>query len=116
MLSRYRKLNMEKMEAREMMAGDIGGYVLNNTLTLYEVYGQTGRDNSVVISQVAPGTVRVRGGVTADGTMSKINGALYQDFQVTGGLNIVFGGGNDTVNLGPSFANGGSSSSGSILG
>jgi hypothetical protein len=48
--------------------------------------------------------------------MSKINGAAYTDFQVTGKLDIAFGGGNDNVNLGPSFASGGSSNSGSILG
>src|SRR5215213_3384867 len=115
MLNRHRKLRMEQMEAREMMAGDVAGYVSNNTLYLYESYGQAGRDNSVIISQLAPGTVRVRGGVTADGTMSKINGAAYTDFQVTGGLNIAFAGGNDHVNLGPSSAIGGGGNSGLIL-
>jgi hypothetical protein len=116
MLNRHRKLRMEQMESREMMAGDVAGYVSNNTLYLYESYGQAGRDNSVVISQLAPGTVRVRGGVTADGTVSKINGAAYTDFQVTGGLNIAFAGGNDSVILGPSLATGGSGNSGFILG
>jgi hypothetical protein len=116
MLNRHRKLNIEQMEAREMMAGDVAGYVSNNTLFLYEAYGQTGRDNSVVVSQVVPGTVRVRGGVTADGTTSKVNGVAYKDFQVTGGLNIAFGGGNDTVYLGPSANTSAGGSSGGVLG
>lgn len=99
MFNRHRKLHIEQMEAREMMAGDVAGYVSNNTLYLYEAYGQAGRDNSVSISQIAPGTVRVKGGPAADGTISKVNGQLYTDFKVTGGLNIAFGGGNDDVTL-----------------
>lgn len=101
MLSRQRKLRMEQMEAREMMAGDIAGYVSGNNLILYEAYGQAGRDNSVLISQIAPGTVRVRGNVGADGIATKVNGAAYTDFKVTGGLNITFGGGNDSVYFSP---------------
>jgi hypothetical protein len=88
---------MEQMERREMMAGDIAGYVSGNTLHLYESYGQAGLDNSVVISQVAPGKVRVTGGVLPDGTVTKINGATEKIFTVSGGLNVTFGGGNDSV-------------------
>lgn len=97
MSTRHRKLNMEQMERREMMAGDIGGYVSSNTLFLYESGGQAGRDNSVVISQIGTNKVRVMGGVLADGTVTKVNGAAYKDFTVSGGLNVTFGGGNDSV-------------------
>jgi hypothetical protein len=55
----------------------------------------------VLISQISPGTVRVRGNVGADGIATKVNGAAYTDFKVTGGLNITFGGGNDSVYFSP---------------
>lgn len=101
MSARHRKLNMEQMERRELMAGDIAGYVSNNTLTLFESSSQAGRDNSVLISQISPGTIRVRGNMTADGTATKINGAAFVDFKVTGGLKVTFGGGNDEVVFSP---------------
>ncbi len=96
MLNRHRKLRMEQMEARQMMAGDVMARVVDGNLILDEAIGQAGRDNSVMISQVAPGTVRVAGGTLADGTMSKINGAASQDFTVPGNLVVRLGGGNDS--------------------
>jgi hypothetical protein len=98
MSNRNRKLNMERMEAREMMAGDVAATVTGGTLYLNEAAGQAGRDNSVIISQIAPGRVRVSSNATTtDGTYSKINGAASQDFNVSGGLVVKFGGGSDLV-------------------
>jgi hypothetical protein len=100
MINRHRKLCMEQMEAREMMAGDIAANVTNGNLNLNEAAGQAGRDNSVLISQIAPGRIRVTGlGSTTDGTKSLINGAAFQDFNVSGNLSVNFGGGNDLVNF-----------------
>ena len=105
MSSRQRKLNMERMEAREMMAGDVTATVTGGTLYLTEAAGQAGRDNSVIVSQIAPGNIRVAGNATTtDSSVSKINGnskvktpAAFQDFNVTGGLVVKFGGGSDLV-------------------
>jgi hypothetical protein len=98
MLKRHRTLRMERMEAREMMAGDVAAAVVNGNLYLNEAAGQAGRDNSVLISQIAPGRIRVTGnGTTTDGTVSRINGAAFQDFNVPGGLIVKFGGGSDLV-------------------
>lgn len=98
MSKRYRKLNMETMEPRQMMAGDVMATVTGGTLYLNEASGQAGRDNSVLVSQIAPGKIRVTGNATTtDGTLSKINGAASQDFNVTGGLVVKFGGGSDLV-------------------
>ena len=47
MLNRHRKLRMEQMEAREMMAGDVTASVVNGSLYLTEAAGQTNRDNAV---------------------------------------------------------------------
>jgi hypothetical protein len=98
MSARSRKLRMEQMEAREMMAGDIAASVVNGNLILNEATGQTGKDNSVLISQIAPGRIRVTGNsTTTDGTTSLVNGLAYQDFNVTGNLSVNFGGGSDLV-------------------
>jgi hypothetical protein len=99
---RYRKLSMEQMEAREMMAGDVAAFVSNGNLYLNEAPGQAGRDNNVIISQIAPGRIRVTGNIlVGDGTDTKINGAAFQDFDVPGGLYVNFGGGNDGVVFDP---------------
>ncbi len=97
MSNRYRKLNMETMEPRQMMAGDVTAAVSAGTLYLSEAAGQSGRDNSVVVSQVSAGKIRVTGNATKDNTVSKINGAASQDFNVAGGLVVRFGGGSDLV-------------------
>jgi hypothetical protein len=98
MSKRFRKLNIETMEPRRMMAGDVTATVTGGTLYLNEATGQAGRDNSVLVSQIAPGKIRVTGnGTTTDGTLSKINGAASQDFNVTGGLVVRFGGGSDLI-------------------
>src|SRR5450631_4005881 len=106
MTIRQRKLRIEHMEAREMMAGDVMANVTNGTLYLTEAAGHSGGDNSVLISQIAPGVIRVAGNpTTTDGSVSKVFngmyhnkvGAAYQDFNVSGGLNVKFGGGSDLV-------------------
>jgi hypothetical protein len=103
---RHRKLRMEQMEAREMMAGDVTASVTNGTLTITEAAGQAGRDNSVLVSQISPGVIRVAGNpTTTDGTIGKVingnsrikTGAAFQDFNVSGGLVVKFGGGSDLV-------------------
>src|SRR5438309_1284781 len=99
MSNRHRKLRMEQMEARQMMAGDVTAMVQNGNLFLNEAMGQAGLDNSVQISQIDNNKIRVEGGLTGDGLMSKVNGAAFQDFDVTGGLFVKFGAGNDTVNF-----------------
>jgi hypothetical protein len=97
---------MERMEAREMMAGDVIASVTNGTLYISEAPGQSARDNAVIISQIAPGKIRVSGNhTTTDGSLSLVmNGnskvktaAAFQDFNVTGGLSVTLGGGSDLV-------------------
>ena len=109
MSNHYRKLRLEQMEGRYMMAGDLSAHVTKGSLFLNEAAGQVGLDNSVLISQIAPGTIRVTGnGTLADNTRSLINGAAFQDFNVSGSLNVNFGGGSDLVVFdasNPSFQN-----------
>ena len=97
MSARSRKLSMEQMEARQLMAGDVTATLTGGNLILNEAAGQAGRDNSVLISQIAPGKIRVQQNSTSDGSFSKINGRSSQDFNVTGSLTVNFGGGSDLV-------------------
>jgi hypothetical protein len=97
MSNRHRKLSIEQMEAREMMAGDLAASVSNGNLYLNEAAKQIGRDNAVLVSQIAPGIIRVTGLATADGTVSKIGGKAYKDFSGVSSLFVNFGAGNDKI-------------------
>lgn len=110
MFRKPRKLGVETMEARELNAGDVTAFMMNGNLNLAEAAGQIGADNSVLISQLPDGRIRVKGnGILADNSVSKVNGAAFQDFTVPGSLSVRFGGGNDLVILSelapPSFDN-----------
>ncbi len=85
-----------------MMAGDVAASVVNGNLYLNEAVGATGLDNGVRIYQVSPGIVRVQGAEAnnSDGSLSRVNGQLYQDFAISGDLNVNLGAGNDRLHLG----------------
>lgn len=97
MVKRRFTLNVESLEGRQMMAGDVTATMNGGTLYLTEAGRTFGFDNAVQISAINKSTLRVSGAVTSDGTFSKINGADYQDFRSNGNLNVDFGGGRDRV-------------------
>src|SRR4029079_11773904 len=97
MSARSRKLSMEQMEARQLRSGAVTATLTAGNLIRNEAAGQAGRDNSVLISQIAPGKIRVQQNSTSDGSFSKINDRSSQDFNVTGSLTVNFGGGSDLV-------------------
>ena len=105
MPAKRRIFRIERLESREMKAGDVAANIVNGDLILTEAMGQTGLDNAVTITQTADGKIRVASNSTNDGSMSRINGHDYQDFTVTGGLKVNFGGGNDLVVIGPDAIN-----------
>lgn len=96
------RFRMEQLETRQMMAGDLAASVYNGNLYINEAAGQTGLDNGVRVVQVSPGIVRVMGAESANGDASKslINGQQFQDFAITGDLNVSLGAGNDRIHLG----------------
>jgi hypothetical protein len=108
MNNRHRKLRMEQMEAREMMAGDVTASVVNGNLILNEAAGHIGENNQVLISQISTQVgkdrIRVTGLPIGSGKGSLINGKTSQDFVVTGDLTVNFGGGDDLVNFDASAA------------
>jgi hypothetical protein len=93
------KLRVESLESRQMMAGDVTASLSGGNLYLTEAAGQAGQENSVVISQLSDGQIRVSGNaqISNDNVSSLVNGHAYQDFTVPGGLFVNFGGGNDRV-------------------
>jgi hypothetical protein len=104
MFARPRKLHMEQMERREMMAGDMTVFMQNGNLFINEATGQAGLDNAVSVGRLNDTTVRVTGLPTlADGTVSKINGNPFQDFTINANTSLFvnLGGGNDAFTFAP---------------
>jgi len=104
MLNRHRKLRMEQMEARQMMAGDIAAFMQNGNLFINEATGQAGRDNAVSIQRLTDTTVRVTGLPTlTDGTLSKVNGSASQVFTINSNTSLFvnLGGGTDAFTFAP---------------
>jgi hypothetical protein len=89
---------VERLEDRQLMAGDVVASLLDGNLVLTEARGQSGADNSVRVSQLSSGMIRVSGnGTLAGGSQSLINGQEFQDFLVPGDLTVNFGGGQDLL-------------------
>ena len=124
MSARNRKLRMEQMEDRRLMAvtgtagpvgnlpasqnlGDIAAYVQSGNLYVNEASPYLNSNNGVAITQLSPGHIRVMGtAASANGLASVVNGQAFQDFAVTGNLYVNLGGGNDSVQIGDFGANG----------
>ncbi len=90
---------MEQLEGRDLMAGDVLAFVSNGHLNVVEASGEFGQGQSVAVSQLADGRLRVKGLASADGGTSLVNGRAFQDFRVTGDLKVSLGAGNDYVKL-----------------
>jgi hypothetical protein len=95
-----RNFSLERLEDRQMMAGDIAAYLQSGVLNLAESAGYQGGQNGVSIVQVAPHTLMVTGLQTDDGGTSTINGHVSQQFSGVNSLNVNLGGGNDLVDIG----------------
>src|SRR3954466_11119037 len=95
-----RNFCLERLEDRQMMAGDIAAYLQSGVLNLAESAGYQGGQNGVSIVQVAPHTLMVTGLRTDDGGTSTINGHASQQFSGVNSLNVNLGGGNDLVDIG----------------
>jgi hypothetical protein len=100
MFTHRNRFHMERLETRQLMAGDVAASIVNGSLYLNEAAGQLGQDNQILVSQLANGKIRIQG-TGAAGTESLINGAAFQDFTVPGSLFVNFGGGKDKVEFTP---------------
>jgi hypothetical protein len=115
MANRFRKLRLEQMEQRQMMAGDVFAYVQDGTLFINEAPAQIGGDNGISISQLADGKIRVEGhdSTNIGGPSTLVNGQAFVDFELLMSplglgrdLNVNLGGGEDQIvfNPGPNGA------------
>jgi hypothetical protein len=93
-MSKFNKTNrfhMERLENRQMMAGDIHAFFGDTgTLFIREDAGSLGGNQTVVVSVLPDGKVRVEGGATPSNPMgSKVNGQSDAvEFAINGFLNI----------------------------
>jgi hypothetical protein len=111
MSDRFRKLRMEQMEQRQMMAGDVFAYMQDGNLYINEAPAQIGGDNGISITRLANGMIRLEGHdpTNSGGPASLVNGQAFADFSVpyvppwgTGGnLYVNLGGGEDQMVFNP---------------
>lgn len=87
MSDRRKTFRIEKLEDRQMMAGDIAVQFSNGTLSIMEAQGHAGENNSVAVSMMPNGNLRVLG----TGVDQEFNPALIED------VDINLGGGSDTL-------------------
>lgn len=93
-----RRLQIERLEDRRLMAGDVAAVLSGGNLYLSEAYRQAGQDNGVLVSQDVKGQIRIEGiAAVVGGEKSLINGQTAAAFIVPGGLIVNFGGGDDKV-------------------
>lgn len=92
-----RKLKLENLENRQLMAGDITAGM--DSQGVLQIRGD-GAHNGVAIYQVNSSTMRVEG-LSQGGSGTRVNGSTsYRDFRNVQGLNVDLGAGNDRIEVG----------------
>ena len=100
MARRTNQLNVDRLEARDLMAGNLSAVVTNGILQVREGLLSANTDNGVSITQLSNGKYRVIGIPSADGSPTKINGADFKDFFVPSAkVNVRLGAGNDLITV-----------------
>jgi len=97
--SKSRRFQMERLEDRQMMAGDLTATMVNGTLFINEAAGSLGLDQAVNVSQRSNGDIVVKGLANASGGRTLINN--QESVVFTHPLNLVIGtgGGNDVIGV-----------------
>jgi hypothetical protein len=100
--SKNNRFHMERLEDRQMMAGDIEVIWAadgTNTLIVKEAEGHAGTAQSVMVSRTDNGFIKIEGKRNADGGVTLVNGKQYELFAQGFGLDFRLGGGSDFVHL-----------------
>jgi hypothetical protein len=96
--SRKRKLDIEKLDSRQLMAGNVfAGLTSDGQL---QITGDS-NSNSVRIAQIGSTTYRVTG-LLQEGAPTTVNGQGYRDFANVKSVNANLGAGNDRIDVGNS--------------
>lgn len=100
------RLGVERLETRELLSGNgVTAAIVrvNNFPQLFitEAAGQAGGTNAVQVSRLSNGAVRVSGQVSSDGTLTHVNGRLFQDFTLGTARDLVvdLGAGDDQLRV-----------------
>lgn len=105
MARRTNRLSFERLESRELMHGNVIASIVNAGsgpfLFVTEAAGDVSQANTVQVSRLANGKVRVTGGTNSDGTFTRVNGLAGQDFilPTTSDLSVFLGGGDDQLRV-----------------
>ena len=101
MARRTNQLNVERLEGRELMAGDVLVTPISAGLFINEARFQSGQDNLVLVTRLPSGLVRVAGLTDAIGDRTLVNGRPFQDFIVAPNTQFLgsLGAGNDTLQI-----------------
>jgi hypothetical protein len=80
-LNKHNRFHMERLEDRQMMAGDLHAFFNNGTLFITEASGHVGGHQAVEISRTPTGKIRIEGATSpANPTGSLINGKPFIEF------------------------------------
>ncbi len=99
---RTSRFHMERLEDRQMMAGDVTAYVQNGTLYVKEASGHVGAAQAVQVSELNNGSIRVQGAFSSTGgAKTKVNGKDFVDFPIAvwKDISINLGGGSDQLTV-----------------
>jgi hypothetical protein len=105
MARRSNRLNLDRLEGRDLMSGNVVASVVSiggvPELFITEAPGAAGEANAVQVSRLANGHVRVTGQVNSSGTLSHVNGRVFQDFALgtTRDLVVDLGAGDDQLRV-----------------
>lgn len=115
MARKRKKLRMQTLEEKALMAGDVAVSVIDGDLQINEASDSIGQDQQVEVRQLENGKIRVQG---LNGTQIKTRGIQwnpwtgsfsfgtigvdYKDYDVSGGIDVDLGNGRDnfTTNAG----------------
>src|SRR4051794_9441614 len=93
--SRGRKLNVQPLESRQLMAGEVTAFLDGETLF---IIGDR-QDNDVVIDEVAPHSFPVRGGNAGRDGFTSVNGRVEPATFAVSDINMQLRDGNDLVRI-----------------
>src|SRR6185295_6369711 len=93
-----RRLGVESLEDRRLMAGDVTAQVTNGTLFISEAAVARGQASDISVTRLENGDVRVSAGAKTGG---HVNGQAYVDFHKlsTPSLNVSLGDGADRLQV-----------------
>src|SRR3954447_2896512 len=105
MARRSNRLSFDRLESRDLMSGNVLASIVNvggvPELFITEAAGEANGANAVHVSRLLNGNVRVQGELNSEGTVTRVNGRLFQDFALSTARDLVvdLGAGDDQLRV-----------------